>query len=188
MGLHISIVALVIGGAMAELVSHMMTIGMMGALRWMVKDFNLMDWDVHQSSEDGVGLRVVELLYVMGKGLILWVDNFEWLALAAITFFISLSVKQEKHDHPPPTFSSYFGVLSAIITVVSFVNFAANVFQISHHTTWVPLTLTMMSINAFLLLPLWLWNLSSAIPAAKARYEVSQTEENGEEVELTAIS
>jgi len=185
-GLHISIVALVLGASMSELLSHMMNIGMFGAIRWMVNDFNLSDWGVSANGVDGVGFRVVEMLYIMGKGIVVWVDSFEWLALSAITFFISLSVKNDRKE--VPTFSSYFGGLSAVITIFSFVTFASNVFQLTQFTTWVPLTLTTLILNSFILLPLWLWNLSTAIPAAKARFEVTQTEENGEEVEITNIS
>lgn len=185
-GLHISIVALVLGASMSELLSHMMNIGMNGAIRWMVNDFNLSDWGVSANGVDGVGYRVVEILHILSKGIVVWVDSFEWLALSAITFFICLSIKNDSKE--TPTFSSYFGGLSAVITLCSFVTFACNVFQLTQFHTWVPLILTTLILNAFILLPLWLWYLSTAIPAAKARYEVRQTEENGEEVEITTIS
>ena len=123
---------------------------------------------------------------MLETGITVWVDAFEWLALSALAFFISLSVKNDEKE--VPTFSSYFGGLSVCITLFSFATFASNVFKLTEFTTWVPMTITTTAMNSYILLPMWLLYLSGGIPAAKANIEVIQTEENGEEVEIASIS
>ena len=68
-GLHISIVALVLGAAMSEVLSHVMSIGLNGTIRWMVNQFELSDWNISETGDDGVGYRVIEILYLVGNGM-----------------------------------------------------------------------------------------------------------------------
>jgi len=185
-GLHLSIVVLVFGGSLSELLSHMMRIGFDTSIRWMANSFNLNDWNASSSGDDGIGWRVMELLRLMGRGVVVWIDAFEWLALAGITFLVFLSMRNDKKE--VPTFTPYFAGLSFGITLFSFINFSSNVYKLTAYKSWVPLTISMTFFNSIILLPMWLYNLSGSIPAAKARFEVVQTERTGEEVEISEIS
>jgi len=186
LGLHVSIAALVLAGSMAELLTHLMTIGFNSSIRWVVSRFNLTDWGVSQSGNDGVGWRVIEILQIVGKGMILWVDAFEWMALALITFFIALSIKSNVKANP--TFTPLFSRLSVGLAIFSFLSFSTTVFKLSDVFIWFPLSISLTAVTMLILLPIWLFLLSGYLPAAKAKLEITQTEESGEEVSLASIA
>merc|ERR1712150_218394 len=117
-GLHISIAALALGGSMSELLGHLMTIGFNNAVKWVVSRFNLDNWGVSETGVDGMGWRVVEVLQVMGNGIVLWVDAFEWVALALITLFIALSIRSDAKEGS--VFTPYFSGLSVVVALASF--------------------------------------------------------------------
>lgn len=81
MGLHISIVALVLAASLSELLSHLMNIGMNSSIRWLHHSFNLNDWGVNESGNDGVGVRVVEMLRIMGQGEYFLCSNFSIISV-----------------------------------------------------------------------------------------------------------
>ena len=100
---------------------------------------------------------------------------------------MALSIKSDRKE--VPTFSKYLGSLCFIITLVSFVSFASCIFKVSSFETWAPITLTTTILTTFVFLPIWLFTLSSSIPAAKARYEAAEPEAGGgEEVALPSIN
>ena len=113
-------------------------------------------------------------------------DAFEWVALALITLFIALSIRSDAKEGS--VFTPYFSGLSVVVALASFFNFACTVFKLSEYLIWYPLSIALTVLNTFVLLPLWLYHLSGVLPAAKANREVAQTEENGEEVEITNIT
>ena len=72
-------------GGIIELLARLLTVGMTNAAQWLAKDFNLDDWD---SEGDGTGWRVLEMIHIVTRGMVLWIDAFEALALLGIAIVI----------------------------------------------------------------------------------------------------
>lgn len=81
-------------GGMIELLAHLLTVGMTNASQWLARDFNLNDWD---STADGTGWRVLEMIHIVTMGMLLWVDAFEAVALfgIAVVMFYSVTTEQK---------------------------------------------------------------------------------------------
>eukprot|EP00571_Detonula_confervacea_P016053 CAMPEP_0172307906 /NCGR_PEP_ID=MMETSP1058-20130122/8664_1 /TAXON_ID=83371 /ORGANISM="Detonula confervacea, Strain CCMP 353" /LENGTH=360 /DNA_ID=CAMNT_0013020213 /DNA_START=124 /DNA_END=1206 /DNA_ORIENTATION=+ len=91
-GVHMLLAALAICGGIIELLARLLTVGMTNASMWLAKDFNLDNWD---SEGDGTGWRVLEMIHIVTRGLLLWIDAFEALALFGIVVVIFYSVATE---------------------------------------------------------------------------------------------
>ena len=91
-GPHMLLAAMGICGGIIELLARLLTVGMTNAAQWLAKDFNLDDWD---SEGDGTGWRVLEMIYIVTRGMLLWIDAFEALALLGIVIVIFYSVASE---------------------------------------------------------------------------------------------
>ena len=81
-----------IAGSIIELLARLMTVGMTNASEWLARDFNLDDWD---TQGDGTGWRVLEMIHIVTRGMTLWIDAFESLALFGIVALIFYSVMAE---------------------------------------------------------------------------------------------
>ena len=92
LGVHILLASLGVGGAGVECFARLMMVGLSNASFWLAKDFNLDSWD---SEGDGTGWRVLEMIHVVTRGLILWVDAFEAIALFGVTVLLFYSVRTE---------------------------------------------------------------------------------------------
>ena len=79
-------------GGIIELLARLLTVGMTNAAQWLAKDFNLDDWD---SEGDGTGWRVLEMIHIVTRGMVLWIDAFEALALLGIVVVLFYSVASE---------------------------------------------------------------------------------------------
>jgi len=72
-----------------------MIIGVDSVSHWMASDFNLSSWNYRN---DGIGWRVLEMVYETCNGIIVWIDAFEWLALSGVLIIIYASVDSEKRE------------------------------------------------------------------------------------------
>lgn len=93
-GIHMLMAALAVCGGIVELLARLLTVGMDSVAFWMARDFNLSDWN-GEGSDDGTGWRVLEMIHTVAKGMILWVDAFESLALFGIVAILFHSVATE---------------------------------------------------------------------------------------------
>lgn len=91
-GAHMLLAALAICGGIIEFLARLLTVGMTNASQWLAKDFNLDDWD---SEGDGTGWRVLEMIHIVTRGMLLWIDAFEALAIFGIVAVIFYSVATE---------------------------------------------------------------------------------------------
>lgn len=67
---------------------------MNNAQEWLAKDFNLSDWGSDgESSWDG--WRVLEMIHIVTRGMLLWIDSFEALTIFGIVLIIWYSVGLE---------------------------------------------------------------------------------------------
>lgn len=91
-GAHMLLAALAACGSIIELLSRLMIVGMTNTAEWLAKDFNLDDWN---SQGDGTGWRVLEMIHIVTRGMLLWIDAFEALALFGIVVVMFYSISSE---------------------------------------------------------------------------------------------
>jgi len=91
-GPHLVLAGLAIGGSIVELVARLLELGVTNASMWMAMDFNMDNW---LNTGDGLGWRVLEMIHIATRGMLLWVDAFEALALFGIVVILFASVARE---------------------------------------------------------------------------------------------
>mmetsp|Transcript_14434 Transcript_14434/g.29831 ORF Transcript_14434/g.29831 Transcript_14434/m.29831 type:complete len:344 (+) Transcript_14434:100-1131(+) len=91
-GPHVLLAMLAVCGGLVELLARLFYVGMMNAAQWLARDFNLDDWG---GNAEGIGWRVLEMIHVVTRGMLLWIDAFESLALFGIFALLFYSVTTE---------------------------------------------------------------------------------------------
>ena len=99
-------------GGIIELLTRLIAVGMNNAQEWLAKDFNLSDWG-SEGESSGDGWRVLEMIHIVTRGMLLWIDSFEALAIFGIVVIIWYSVGLE------PKFKSVKRSLSVDTGVVA---------------------------------------------------------------------
>lgn len=97
-GAHMLLAGLAICGCIVELLARLMIVGMTNTMFWLGRDFNLGYWssaDNGTNEADGTGWRVLEMIHIVARGITLWVDAFEGLALFGIVVLLFYSVAKE---------------------------------------------------------------------------------------------
>lgn len=67
-GVHLLILTFCVATCMSELVSRLMSMGITSTINWVASDFNMNDWGLSADGNDGVGWRVLEMIYIMTNG------------------------------------------------------------------------------------------------------------------------
>ena len=91
---HSSAQQLGVVGGIIELLTRLIAVGMNNAQQWLAKDFNLSDWG-SEGESSGDGWRVLEMIHIVKRGMLLWIDSFEALAIFGIVIIIWYSVGME---------------------------------------------------------------------------------------------
>mmetsp|Transcript_22002 Transcript_22002/g.46300 ORF Transcript_22002/g.46300 Transcript_22002/m.46300 type:complete len:368 (-) Transcript_22002:219-1322(-) len=92
-GPHVMLAMLAVCGGIIELLARLFYAGMMNASQWLAKDFNLDDWG---GEPEGTGWRVLEMIHIVTRGMLLWVDAFEALTFFGIVVILFYSVSTER--------------------------------------------------------------------------------------------
>mmetsp|Transcript_13265 Transcript_13265/g.22620 ORF Transcript_13265/g.22620 Transcript_13265/m.22620 type:complete len:379 (-) Transcript_13265:56-1192(-) len=111
-GPHLLMASLGVVGGIIELLTRLIAVGMNNAQEWLAKDFNLSDWG-SEGESSGDGWRVLEMIHIVTRGMLLWIDSFEALAIFGIVVIIWYSVGLE------PKFKSVKRSLSVDTGVVA---------------------------------------------------------------------
>lgn len=93
-GPHMLLAAMAICGGLIELIARLLIVGMTNASMWLARDFNLDYWN-NNGQQDGTGWRVLEMIHVVTRGMLLWIDAFEAMALFGMVVVIFYSVATE---------------------------------------------------------------------------------------------
>lgn len=159
--LHASVVLLVVSGSFTELVGRFMAVGVEDATRHLMGHFQLDDWDTAvDGNADGMGWRVLDLGHmVFQRGLLQWIDAFEWIALFGFLSLLYHSV-HAKHE----TFSTKWTALGLLIAMLSVADFAAEVARLDSWIVASRVALVLTSLNTVILLPVWLLWLALRLP------------------------
>lgn len=170
--LHVTVAALALGGSITELIARLMFIGATSTGNWLAKDFNLDSWmilvvdtttngnggnsstnnDDNNSNNDMIGWRVLEMIHLVTRGLLLWIDAAEWLFLSAIFTLLYLSVVQAEACH----FARNWARLGLAIALLAFIDFASEVLRLKSWRTFSFVAIFISWISRLLLMPIWL--------------------------------
>ena len=147
LGTHVAIAALALSGSITEFISRLMFIGTTSTSNWLATRFNLENWveisnGITEAAEEGgdtttvngdlIGWRVLEMLYIVSKGLIKWIDTAEWLFLSAIFTLIYLSVVKSEEA----IFSRNWARLGLLLGFIAFVNFSMDAWRLHSYMTY----------------------------------------------------
>mmetsp|Transcript_21330 Transcript_21330/g.31247 ORF Transcript_21330/g.31247 Transcript_21330/m.31247 type:complete len:277 (+) Transcript_21330:176-1006(+) len=163
LGVHTLMGTLAIGGGVAEILSHLMMVGLENVAGRMSKDFNLDDW---VNFNDGTGWRVLEMTTMESYGLVLWVDAFEWLALFGVLLTIFTSARTEKE----PSFGKHWANFGVFIAVLCLVDFLANIAIFDERGLFMIITIVISIANTLIFIPVWLLFLARQLPLASPNY------------------
>lgn len=164
-GTHIFLAALVVAGSIIESVSRLMIIGVDSVSHWMASDFNLSSWNYRN---DGIGWRVLEMVYETCNGIIIWIDAFEWLALSGVLIIIYASVDSEKREESvSATFNSTWAHFGVLVGTFCWFDFLADVMRMENLKMFQAWTILFSALNMLILLPIWILMLGKQLTEAK---------------------
>ena len=166
-GLHVLISALAIGGSISELLARLIMVGVENIGLWLSKDWNLDDW---ANEGDGLGWRTLEVSYMLSRGVVLWVDAFEWLALAGIYILIFVSLRADR-DSSSTTFSMKWAYLGLILGGLSIVAFLVDTLRFLSWRLMSTIEMFVAVLNTMILFPVWLIWLGRMLPRLRTKYE-----------------
>lgn len=119
-------------------------------------------WKPH----DDIGWKTLEITWLTMQGNRLWVDAFDWLALAIMMQLIHVSVKS--NNARASSFPMFWSNLGVVIGVLCLVDFIASAVRFSSNwRAFSALAGTLSFINTVILLPAWLLWMGKLIPGAK---------------------
>jgi hypothetical protein len=166
-GLHVVITALALGGSISELLARLMMVGVENVGVWLSRDWNLDNW---ANEGDGLGWRTLEVAYMLSRGIILWIDAFEWLALAGIYILIFVSLRADR-DSSSTTFSMKWAHLGLILGGLSIVAFLADTLRFLSWRLMSTIEMFVAVVNTLILFPVWLIWLGRQLPRLRTKYE-----------------
>jgi len=187
---HITIFVLAMAGGLCELLSSLMMTGTRSMASFLSRNFELNDWGLCNNYEsdngDGLGWRVLELSYMMNRGLTTWVNAFEWLCLSAIFLILFIEVKEEIRQlrDDAISFSQGWASIGLIIGQLGLFEFISDVMRSSNWRFFSSVSHVITIINFWVLLPVWLIMLGMKLPKMKESFE-DREEEREDEAPLT---
>lgn len=198
--LNIVIGLLALAGGITELISNFVWLGITYMSEYMVYLYgvnpNEGDWlsrpDITDS--DGYGWRVLEMTHIVCRGFIIYVDSFEWIALAGVFVTTFISVRGWLREDQT-SFGSRWNTLGLFIAFVCILEFVAEILRFEESMRFSSQIFGIVSIiyavlNRIIFIPAWILSLGVMIPRAnmKMTFENSRTRENGGgEVQMTEI-
>jgi len=161
--LHVAMAMLVLSGSTMEVMARLLSFGSYHEQKHIAEAFELGSWT---GANEGWGWKTLEMLRVLGHGLFLWVDCFEFMALFLVLGLNFFSVRSTNYK--------YFGVIWAdfgfIIALLACVDWIFNLLRIREWTLFSDLALIVAIVNRLVLLPVWLLMLGRQLGPAYQEY------------------
>ena len=177
--LHTMIGVLALVGSFTEWISRFLYIGSSMATTSLVKDYNLENW-IAANSNDGIGWRALEVVYIVTSGLIFFLDAFEWLAMFLILTLVYVSVRRWRSTDAS-TFGGCWNSIGLFMGILAALNFVAEILMLNGFTTFDQIAFWYAAANRLLLLPIWLFVLGIRLPYAALK--INQHQYAGEQQE-----
>jgi hypothetical protein len=161
-GVHVTVAALALGGSLSEFIARLLFIGTSNAGEWLAKDFNLDNW-LGENSNDKIGWRTLQVVHLVVRGMILWVDAVEWLALFGISVLLFVSIQSQTERLLSLPWAS-FGLVMGLLCLI---DFAADILRLESWRSFSAIAFWITMLNRLVLLPVWLVWLGYQLPTAK---------------------
>eukprot|EP00977_Amphora_coffeiformis_P020271 scaffold8028_cov165-Amphora_coffeaeformis.AAC.20 len=182
-----------------------MFIGTTSTSNWLATRFNLENWveienGVTDAAEEGgdpttiggdlIGWRVLEMIHIVSKGLIRWIDTAEWLFLSAIFTLIYLSVVKSEESF----FSRNWARLGLFLGFMAFLDFAGDASRLHSNMTFSKTAVFFEGVSRIFLMPFWLLWLghqltfvklqpqASALPINESEHDDTKLQEDDENI------
>jgi hypothetical protein len=182
-GVHVTVAALALGGSMTEFIARLLQIGTSLAGEWLAKDFNLDNW-LSESSNDKIGWRTLQVVHLVVRGMLLWVDAAEWLALFGISVLLFVSIQRQTER----LLSLSWASVGLAMGLLSLIDFAADVLRLESWRSFSEVTFWITMINRLVVLPVWLIWLGCQLPRAKEFAVIRRSDEKGLELSEEAAA
>jgi len=158
-GIHGALVAFAILGCTTEILSRLLLFGAWGSASWISQSFTLTSWS---NSNDAIGWKTLEVVFMILNGMINWVDAFEWICLFVIMSLLYYSIGTQLSERR--ALSLGWGRLGLVIAFLCVLDFAADLLKVTvEWRTFQNMAIISTIINTCILLPLWLLWLSCTI-------------------------
>jgi len=171
-GVHITMAVLVLAGSFSEFMAWLFTVGTVTVSEWISRSFNLDNW-LGGDESDMIGWRALELSHLVIRGLHMWIDAFEWLAMFGILILVHYSIKTHGTTH---AFRMRWARIGLAIAALSIFDFASDVLRMQSWRTFSIIANVTSFLNTLILLPIWLIALGKQLPGAAPAYD--ETEED----------
>jgi len=171
------VVVLTLTGSLFQLVSSLMVVGANSALNWISTDFELEDWDLVTNTPDGTGWKVLEMIHLCMRGMLLWIDAFEWICLFGILTLLAIKVRSENKivQEGSAVFGNKWAALGLAIGLFSMFEFISEILRMWNWQLFASVSRIISAINLIILLPIWLIVLGRQLPIARAAFEGIKT-------------
>ncbi|CAJ1958756.1 unnamed protein product [Cylindrotheca closterium] len=189
--LNVVIGLLCLAGAITELISNFVWLGMSYMSEYMVYLYGINpnegDWldRPDMPDDDGYGWRVLEMVHIVCRGFIIYVDSFEWIALAGVFIFTFASVRGWLQEDQT-SFGSRWNTLGLFIGFVCILEFVAEILRFEENMRFSSRIFGIVSIiyavlNRIIFIPAWILSLGVMIPRAtmKMAFENPAHRQNG---------
>jgi len=150
--IHAAIAGFAIIGCMTEVISRLLYYGAWGSANFMAKRFALTGWT--DDGSDAIGWKVLEVIWTVCRGLIFWIDTFEWFCLFFIMCLLYVSMGSERKDER--RLSIGLGRLGLAIAFLCFFDTVMSILRIEDWRHFARFVDVVSIFNTCILLPLWL--------------------------------
>ena len=156
LSVSIGIAVLALAGSFSEMLAAVLYLGVSNTIEWVSSSFELKDWT---GAGDTVGYRTVEVVSVILRGLLLWVDAMEWLFLCGIfvlLFKLVRATTRASSMEENSLWSSQWAMLGLCIGILSLVDFYANVLRFASWRVFSRIAFYVSMSMRLVLMPIWL--------------------------------
>jgi len=192
--LNVVIALLVLAGGITELISNFIWLGISYMSEHIVYVYGINSNDGNWlprpdvSAVDGIGWRVLEMTYIISRGFIVYVDSFEWIALAGVFIFTFASVRGWLQEDQT-SFGSRWNTLGLFIGFVCILEFVAEILRFEENMRFSSQIFGVVSIiyavmNRIIFIPAWILCLGVMIPRATMKMTFENPVQNYDDGDL----
>lgn len=177
---HLSIFFLALSGGLSELMASLMLTGFRTVAHafsesdeisnWGSRDWALTVDGESYRSDDGIGLRALEIIYLMSAGLTTWVDAFEYICIFGIFVILYFEIMTELTSYRS------WSRIGLAIGIINLFEFFAEIMRLKSWSFWSNAAVFLGDISSWILIPCWLIILGKGLP--KIRVSILNQDEN----------
>ncbi len=172
LGTHITIVWFAMGGAITEFLTRVLELGIESASTWIASAFNLDNWiDESPPVDDMIGWRTLEVVYIITRNMLLWVDACESLFLFVVLTFFYFAIQYDHKNNGNSNFSTKWSLFGIIIGILCLFDFFASLLRYKYWTMFSNASFFIEVLNKLILFPTWLIWLGRQLPKAQQVFQ-----------------